>query len=189
VLTEGSPHYSQILVSDLMSRILRRLARPGSAAPAAHSPRDLGGDLRKRRTARAYGVYLGAGIRAGQRPVARSSDGVAGKLKVAPYTMTSGIFDEPGGMPSDHAAYKDAGQRAGLQLLLGCIWATWLGAEQASDLHRCRSLDTRALVAWTIRFPSSRPGFVDYEACELRNAGPAVPMIGRGAKGFHHRHP
>ena len=45
------------------------------------------------------------------------------------------------------------------------------GADQASDLHGCRSLDTRALVAWVIRFPSSRPGFVDYEACELRNPG------------------
>jgi hypothetical protein len=33
------------------------------------------------------------------------------------------------------------------------------------------------LVAWVIRFPSSRPGFVDYEACELRNPG-----VGDGMK-------
>jgi hypothetical protein len=61
---------------------------PGSAAQVAHSPRNLGGDLRKRRTARAYDVYLGTGIRAGQRPVAWSSGSAAGRLKMATYTMT-----------------------------------------------------------------------------------------------------
>ena len=83
-----------------------------SADQVAHSPRDPGGDLRKRRTARAYGVYLGTGIRAGQRPVAWSSSSAAGKLNVAPYTMTPGIIGGSGRMPSDHAACGDAGQRA-----------------------------------------------------------------------------
>jgi hypothetical protein len=90
----------------------RELWDPGSAAQVAHSPRNLGGDLRKRRTARAYDVYLGTGIRAGQRPVAWSSGSAAGRLKMATYTMTLGIIGGSGGRPSDHAACGDAGQRA-----------------------------------------------------------------------------
>lgn len=119
---------------------------PGSAAQVAHSPRNLGGDLRKRRTARTYGVYLGTGIRAGQRPVSRSSGSAAGRLKVAPYTMTPGIIGRSGGMPSDHAACGDAGQRAGPLLRSDVFGPPGPGAEQASDLHGCETLDTRALV-------------------------------------------